>query len=93
MYEITKMNNKVYIRPSLVCICILHGTMTTDEHSRAGGRAYSVREVSKAGYLFRFDHQSDTAIAVHETHSWLSNWQHFTGQKLSNGLEEHNLQQ
>jgi len=62
--------------------------MATEEHSRAGGRAYSVRVVSMAGYLFRFIHQSNTAIPVHETRSRLYNWQHFTCQKLSNGLEE-----
>jgi len=41
------------------------------ENKRAGGRAYSVREVSRAEYQFCFVHQSATAIAVHETRIWL----------------------
>ena len=54
--------------------------MATEETSRAGGRAYSVRDVSRAEYLFRFVHQSDTPNAVQETRSWL--YKNFTGQKL-----------
>jgi hypothetical protein len=43
---------------------------TSEGHSRAGGRTYSVREVSRAGYLFCFVHQSAIAIALQETRSW-----------------------
>ena len=40
-----------------------------DEPSRAGGRAYSVREVSRARYLFFLVRQSAIGIAVQQTRS------------------------
>ena len=45
---------------------------TSEEPSRAGGRAYSVRDVSRLGHLFRFVHQSATAITLQKTRSWTS---------------------
>jgi hypothetical protein len=53
---------------------------TSENPSRAGGRTFSLREVSRAGYLFCFVLQSAIAIDLHETRSWPSG-QHCTGQK------------
>jgi hypothetical protein len=43
--------------------------MTGEESRRTGGRAYSVGEVSSAGYLFCFVRQSLIVIEVEKTRS------------------------
>jgi hypothetical protein len=48
--------------------------MAGEEPSGAGGRAYSVGEVSRGVYMFCFINQSATATAVQETRSWPSAW-------------------
>ena len=52
--------------------CLLD--VTSEEYTGAGGRAYSVREVTRAGYLFCFVYQSALTIAVQVTRSKPSTW-------------------
>ena len=81
MYEINKRNN-VYFSPSLRCSNentfkrILYGTLATEVLSSAGGRAYSVRDVS-ISYSY-----SCTCLATGFTIG-----KNLTGQKLVNGTK------
>ena len=65
---------------SYVC-CDLYGLWTVNhllvfgwwKSSRVGGRAFSVHEVSRGGYLFCFAHQS-AILSLRVTRSYISAW-------------------